>query len=95
MTWLMMCFKSVIIRPSASPSRPMSSSPLTSTATVKSPSEAALATFMSWLTLVSRSFLAWSSRDLLVDPLQCRGDQPADVPQRVKPALRRGDPRLR
>ena len=62
MTWPMMCFRSAIIRPRASPSRPMSSSPLTSTATVRSPSEAALATFMSWLTLVSRSFLAWSSR---------------------------------
>ena len=62
MTWLMMFFRSPIIRPRASPSRPMSSSPRTSTATVRSPSEAALATFMSWLTLVSRSFLAWSIR---------------------------------
>ena len=40
----------------------MSSSPLTSTATVRFPSEAALATFISCATLVSRSFLAWSSR---------------------------------
>src|SRR5437763_1350198 len=31
---------------------------------------------------------------LLVDPLQGRGGQPAHVPQRVQPALRRGDPFL-
>ena len=95
MTWPMMCFRSAIIRPRASPSRPMSSSPATSTATVRFPSEAALATFMSWRDLGLQVLLGLVEPRLLVNPLERRGDQPADVAQGVEPALRRRDPLAR